>query len=146
MARKFFFISAGLFLLALSFALGASTTRAQAPGLGLVAKLVGTYDYAVESYCTPSGDIFQHVSGSWRKTSNVFSGAPGGRTVVSYSCGVALASTGEVFASLSFGYGPWTSLGFPGGGPTPAQQESWGELKARYRGNSTSAPAAPTDR
>jgi hypothetical protein len=132
-ARKFFYVAAGVFLLALSYHLGASNAVAQGPGVGLVTKLVGTGDFAVESYCSPNGDIFQRLDGGWTKTSNVFGGAPGGRTVVSYACGVAVASSGEVFGSPQWGYGPWTSMGFPGGGPVPALQESWGQLKNHYK-------------
>ena len=133
MARKFFYICAGIFILALSYHLGASSAVAQGMGLGLVCRLTGTDMYSTESFCTPGGDVYQYWNGHWSKTSNVFGGAPGGRTVVSYDSGVALASNGQVFVSPLLGYGPWSSRGFPVGGPVPALQESWGQLKDRYR-------------
>jgi hypothetical protein len=145
-ARRFFYVCAGLFLLALSYHLGASTAVAQGAGLGLVCKLDGTDMYDTQSFCTPGGDVYQYWGGRWTKTSNVFGGAPGGRQVVSYDCGVALASNGEVFASALFGYGPWTSRGFPTGGPTPALQESWGQLKARYTPSHGPTSQTPTNR
>jgi hypothetical protein len=145
-ARKFFYLCAGVFLLALSYHLGASTSDAQGAGLGLVCRLAGTDMYSTESFCTPGGDVYQYWGGRWTKTSNVFGGAPGGRQVVSYDSGVALASTGEVFVSSLLGYNGWTSRGFPVGGPTPALQESWGQLKSRYAPKSAPTSQPPTDR
>ena len=133
MARKFFYVCAGMFLLALSYHFGASSAGAQGSGLGLVCKLDGTDMYGTQSYCSPSGDIYQYWNGHWAKTSNVFGGTPGARIVVSYGSGVALASNGEVFTSELKGWTPWTSLGFPAGGPVPSLHESWGQVKARYR-------------
>jgi len=140
--RKFFYVCAGVFLLALSYHLGASTVGAQGTGLGLICRLDGTDMYSTESFCTPSGDVYQYLSGHWTKTSNVFGGAPGGRQIVSYDSGVALASNGEVFVSSLLGYNGWTSRGFPVGGPVPALQESWGQLKSRYA--QTAAPPSGT--
>jgi hypothetical protein len=140
MARKFFYIAAGMLMLALVYHLGSGTAGAQGFGLGLVCKLDGTDMYGTQSYCSPSGDIFQYWNGHWAKTSNVFGGAPGARTIISYGSGVALASNGEVFASVLKGWGPWTSLGFPAGGPTPALHESWGQLKSRYRATPQATP------
>ena len=145
-ARKFLYVCAGVFLLALSYHLGASTVGAQGAGLGLICRLDGTDMYSTESFCTPGGDVFQYWGGHWTKTSNVFGGAPGGRLVVSYDSGVALASNGEVFASALLGYGPWTSVGFPIGGPTPAMQESWGQLKSRYAPSHGPTSQTPVNR
>jgi len=145
-ARKFFYVCAGMLMLALSYHLGASTAGAQGPGLGLVCRLDGTDMYSTESFCTPGGDIYQYWGGHWTKTSNVFGGAPGGRQVVSYDSGVALASNGEVFVSSLLGYNAWTSRGFPIGGPTPALQETWGSLKSRYAPKSAPAPQAATSK
>lgn len=142
MARKFFYICAGILMLALSYHLGASSADAQAVGLGLVCRLAGTDMYGSESFCTPNGDVYQYWSGHWTKASNVFGGAPGGRTVVSYDSGVALASNGEVFFQPMMGYGPWSSRGFPVGGPVGTLQESWGQLKSRYAPNRVGQEAA----
>ena len=146
MARKFFYVCAGMLMLALSYHLGASSAGAQGIGLGLVCRLAGTDMYGTESFCTPGGDVLQYWNGHWTKASNVFGGAPGGRTVVSYDSGVALASNGEVFFQPLMGYGPWSSRGFPVGGPVPSLQESWGQVKARYAPNPGTTQPQTNDR
>jgi hypothetical protein len=132
-AKRFFYACAGLLCLAIIYHLGASTAGAQGFGLGIVCRLAGTDMYGTESFCTPSGDVYQFWNGHWTKASNVFGGASGGRTVISYDSGVALASTGEVLVSPLLGWGPWNSRGFPVGGPVPAQQASWSQVKSRFR-------------
>jgi len=90
-ARAFFYVCAGLFLLALSYHLGARSATAQAPGNPVVALLNSDTPITV---ATANGDIYRSPSpeGPWTRQSNVF------------------------------------------GAPTPAQQESFGGLKAKYRG------------
>ena len=102
MARKFFYVCAGLFLLALSYHLGAGTATAQAPGN----PVVGITSLGVSTYVvvTANGDLYgtdNGPGGPWTHKANVFSG-----------------------------------------GPTPAQHESWGQLKAHYR-NAPSTSAVP---
>jgi hypothetical protein len=91
MARKFFYICAGMFLLALSYHLGATGAQAQASGNTIVA------GDQVVAY-TANGDAYLNTA--------------------------ATSTTG-----------PWRRVGnvFTGGGPVPATQESWGQVKARYR-------------
>ena len=99
MARKFFYVCAGMFLLALSYHLGASTATAQGSGNPIVAAF-GQAPVVV----TANGDVYVSNGGNggtwtgWVRVTNVFSGAP-----------------------------------------VPAQHESWGQVKARYRG----APGVP---
>jgi len=95
-AKAFFFVCAGMFLLALAYHLGATSATAQ---------LAGTQVAAAEP-------------------------------------GVVYAQNGEAFARPGSGLGPttWTRIGNVFASPTPAQQPTWGELKARYR---SSAPPAP---
>jgi hypothetical protein len=90
MAKSFFYVCAGLFLLAGAYAFGARNAVAQAPGNSVVA----TFD-ASHEIITANGDIYVPSSGmcgTYYKCSNVFAG-----------------------------------------GPTPAKQESFGGVKARYR-------------
>lgn len=56
MARKFFFVCAGMFLLALSYHFGASTATAQAPASPVAAASGGTIGTWV---FTANGDAFQ---------------------------------------------------------------------------------------
>ena len=80
MARKFFYVCAGLFLLALTYHLGARSVGAQAPGNPVVATIplaCGTVDGAVvtangDVYVTQGGDCFA----KWTHRGNVFSGGP----------------------------------------------------------------------
>ena len=75
MARKFFYVCAGTFLLALSYHFGASTATAQAPSNSVVA----LYGNAV---ATANGDVYEGsnylngVPATWTKVSNVFAGGP----------------------------------------------------------------------
>ena len=77
MARKFFYVCAGMFLLALSYHFGASTATAQAPGNQAVA-LGSLSGYQV--VLTAGGDIYWSPNGSlagpWALGGNVFGGAP----------------------------------------------------------------------
>jgi hypothetical protein len=74
MARKFFYVCAGVFLLALSYHLGASSALAQAPGNPIVA------GDQVVAY-TANGDAYLNThagntTGPWVRIGNVFSGGP----------------------------------------------------------------------
>jgi hypothetical protein len=94
MARKFFYVCAGLFLLTLTYHLGARSATAQAPGNPIVAVIPGTCPENTSVVVTANGDLWgaNYCASSWTHIGNVFSG-----------------------------------------GPTPAKQETWGGLKARYR-------------
>ena len=62
---------------------------------------------------------------------NVFGGSPGGRFIVQFDGSGAMANTGETFNLQGDG---WHSLGVsPAGAPTPAAQQTWGQLKVQYR-------------
>ena len=90
MSKKFFYVCAGLFLLALSYHLGASSARAQAPGNPVVAV------FGAGHVITANGDIYESSTGA--------------------TCPANWSLCGNVFT----------------GGPTPAEQDSWGQIKARY--------------
>jgi hypothetical protein len=61
MARKFFYVCAGMFLLALSYHLGASTATAQAPAEQVAAASGGTIGTWV---FTSNGDAYQALDNS----------------------------------------------------------------------------------
>ena len=79
-ARKFFFVCAGLFLLALSYHFGAGTATAQAPGNPVVS--IATINNSGSFYytaVTANGDVYttgQQGVTSWSLAANVFSGGP----------------------------------------------------------------------
>ena len=114
MARKFFYVCAGMFLLALSYHFGASTATAQA-GSQIVGTMVGgSGDMVV---MTSNGDAFymRSTTGSW--SNGVMDP-------------IQLRPLGNFWA----------------GSPTPALHESWGQVKARYRGNPVSTTPGTPDR
>lgn len=91
MAKRFFFVSAGILCLALAYHFGAESATAQAPSNPVVAANNGNYVF------TANGDVYRPVTGppdasSWVWAGNVF-----------------------------------------GGQPIPAQQETFGGVKAKYR-------------
>lgn len=69
MAKRFFYVCAGIFLLALSYHLGARSAGAQAPGNPVVATF-GPNSAVV----TANGDIYVGNSSwvNWNRVSNVF--------------------------------------------------------------------------
>jgi len=75
MAKKFFFICAGLLMLALAYHFGATTATAQAPGN----PIVGTFDFLPGAVVLANGDVYLSASGSplqgWHWYSNVFAGS-----------------------------------------------------------------------
>lgn len=92
LAKRFFFVSAGVLCLALAYHFGATSATAQAPGNAVVA---ATANSLAEFAITANGDTYfsNNAGTTWTFHGNVFGG----------------------------------SL------PTPAAQESWGQVKTRYR-------------
>jgi hypothetical protein len=76
-ARAFFFVCAGLFLLALSYHLGARNAGAQAPGNPVVASIPTTF-FPGGAVITANGDIYATgISGldhGWTFKANIFAG------------------------------------------------------------------------
>ena len=79
MARKFFYVCAGMLMLALSYHFGASTATAQAPSNPVVASFGGGFAGVV----TANGDVYLGGGGAnggvwtnWSPVANVFSGGP----------------------------------------------------------------------
>ena len=103
MARRFFYVAAGMLMLALSYHFGASTAGAQAPGNSVVAATPSCQSCG-QIVFTANGDVYSGAFAQWQHVGNVFTGSP-----------------------------------------TPALQESWGQVKSRYAPNRGSArPGADT--
>ena len=79
MAKRFFYVCAGLFLLAGAYALGARNAGAQAPGNSVVAIFASTCPEAERTLITANGDIWGKntiCAGPWTHIGNVFSSVP----------------------------------------------------------------------
>lgn len=75
MAKKFFYVSAGLLMIAIAYHLGASTATAQAPSNPVVGIAEAPYTIVV----TANGDVYHGTDseggGPWTRVSNVFGAA-----------------------------------------------------------------------
>lgn len=147
LAKRFFYVCAGLLCLALAYQLGVG--KAQGQGGGTLSS--GDFFYRGLYALTPDGRIYSRgtdfPSNPWTL----------GRTVPVTSRAVALrVESGAVFPNPFFyvftedgtvfecdGYYGACSSTNAFTGPTPATPETWGSVKARYR---QPASAAPQDR
>jgi len=122
-AKKFFYVCAGIFMLASAYCLGASTARGQS---GSFFECVGVDG---EAWAVFGRRLYQ-MSGAGLDQHRATI-IPGTSPVV--ACGVdrVVLQSGEVYAWD--GNASWVLLGTFPGGPTPAKQESFGGIKARYR-------------
>jgi hypothetical protein len=136
-ARKFLYICAGLFLLALGFQLGTRDAHSQAIGVdaamvdGNGACVVINRQMTWFSYGSPP----THVPNP----------APGSSRVIACYYNLVLLENGDVYG-YSLGSGEWFFKGTLALGPTPALQESWGQLKSRYAPSHAPTSQTPTDR
>ena len=75
LAKRFFYVSAALFLLALTYHLGARNAGAQAPGNPVVG-IAGTSGFMLAVTC--DGDSYATVDDgiSWHRTTNIFGNGP----------------------------------------------------------------------
>jgi len=120
-ARAFFFVCAGIFLLALSYHLGARSAGAQAPGGVECVNVDGGRGFAVI-------DGYSYMSGG-SGVSRIPVPVPG-RTVACLFETVLL-DNGQVWTYTESE--AWTLRGaLPFGSATPAQPISIGQLKAKY--------------
>ena len=76
--------------------------------------------------------------------------APGNPVVAVGSTGYVFTANGDVYRPVTGFPDPstwaWAGNVFGTGGPTPAQHESWGQLKSRYAPNSAPVLQAPTNK
>jgi len=151
-ARSFFYVCAGLFVLALAYHLGARNAGAQAPGSPVVAMeaIQGSRFHVM----TANGDLYTSCCGTtptWSFVGNVFGGAAPGSPVVAMSANegrlfFAMTANGDLYTSCCGTTPTWSFVGNVFGGPVPAQRETFGALKSRYRGAPGAAQPAPQDR
>ena len=75
-AKRFFYVCAGVFLLALTYHLGAQNATAQAPGNPVVGVAATTFVNCGFMAVTSSGDTYftDNCGQSWNLVSNVFGG------------------------------------------------------------------------
>ena len=136
-ARAFFFVCAGLFLLALSYHLGARSAGAQAGGSVEGATFTTSNDGLHVSFCV-NRVLYasqQTPAGYWYPVpATPVTGVPipGTAAVVATSPTAVLLANGDVYTA-SYGYGG----NLLGASPTPAQSISIGQLKAKYATPST---------
>lgn len=132
-ARAFFFICAGIFLLVLSYHLGATSARAQT---GSAIECAGTswVNGVPESQAVIGR--FVHV---WPPGSGQVGGGsdldctqpvPGTAPVVACTEGYVVLGDGTIYQSRATS---WVLVGAFPVGPTPSARASFGQLKARYR-------------
>ena len=127
-ARAFFFVCAGLFLLALAYHLGAVNARAQVPGNPIV-------DGDAYGVLTANGDVYKNSGGGnpadWISEGNVFASAGRAGTVVAGDIDFCYTADGDFYRYM--GAGEWVYCGnLFTTHPTPAQQQTLGQVKARY--------------
>ena len=149
-ARKFFYVAAGMFLLALSYHLGADSAKAQA---GLVTVASEATNSNVHVAVVGRTIHFAGTDGEGA-LSSVTRGSlppvPGTGAVVWANAAngtqwfVAILDNGDVYHFID-GSG-WVLAGNLVSGPTPALRQSWGQLKARYAPKSAPVLQAPTNK
>ena len=125
-AKAFFFICAGIFLLALSYHLGAQSAAAQAGGQY---RVVGWGD---KMFVVSGGTLYALWGGGGRAGWVVWStNAPVSDSEIAYYDGGRIVTTsGDGWAYA--GTAGWVNCGAVPGSPTPAQRISIGQLKAKY--------------
>ncbi|HKQ57271.1 MAG TPA: hypothetical protein VJY35_05345 [Candidatus Eisenbacteria bacterium] len=142
-ARAFFYVSVGVFLLALSYHLGARSAGAQGP-LALLAMT----DYPQLPWAAvaldKAGGIYFGQNRQWSRIGTT----PSVPTTV-----WTRNSSGEVFVTLENGdlyrlASDWSLIYDSNvfGGPTPADVQTWGAMKSRYRAEREGAQPAPQGR
>lgn len=143
MARKFFYVAAGMLMLAIAYQLGVTTARGQSIGTLADVLDTGYGSYAV----TPSGAVYFSYYGSlsapaprWSFRGTISSPSPimhigdAGQEVSGSVTVHAFAQNGNFYVSLDDGR-TWSLHGNVFSGATPALHESWGQLKSRYAPN-----------
>ena len=132
-AKSFFYVAAGLFLLALGYNVGATSARAQ------TSAVIGAMGCSPGSLTPNMSLLMGRVV--YRGYGNQFGfqvlpplpPIPGTSPVVALDascCGFAMLENGDVWA----GGGPsWVYVGNVIGGPTPTASKTWGAVKAEHR-------------
>ena len=152
-AQAFFYVAAGVFLLALSYHLGARSAGAQAgnPVCAGTAVLDGRQNWAV----TSNGTVYEQTGndagpGVWYSIRTIpVASRPVALSVFQPASGadptfLLLTEDGTAYHWVTWHGDYTTSSVF--GGPTPARQSTWGRVKSRYRGERGAAQPTTQDR
>lgn len=127
-AKRFFYVCAGLFLLAGAFALGAQSVRAS-----------GTIECANFVFSTGTAVVDRRIVYQEynHQMQTVPDPIPGSSPVIACAPAGAVLENGDVWHTNYSGPGSstdWTLVGnLLTGKATPATKETWGDLKLRYR-------------
>jgi len=135
MAKKFFYVCAGLFLLALTYQLGARIAAAQAPS-NPVAAMSGTYPN--QWVVTANGNVYYWSGSCWRQPDcrNVFGTPNASNPVVAmsgeYPNQWVVTANGDVYY---WSGSCWTQPSCRNvfGTPTASTPTTWGQVKSTYR-------------
>jgi hypothetical protein len=126
MAKRFFYVCTGLFLLALSYHLGATNSVAQ------VGVVQGPTIDSGGNACAVRNGIYYRFSGGNSEPPFV-PPVPTHSPVVATTPSVAiLLENGDIYRNEGV-VSSWVFKGNLFGGSTNVQKESFGEIKARYR-------------
>jgi hypothetical protein len=144
--KRIFCGSAAVLMLAIAYHFGASTATAQSGGPVTVGGINTYYEGGI------AGVVGRLVyTGTYRQPLALFGPSapvPGTYPIIAVdgSSFTVMLSNGGVYTANGTGGATWTLLGNLLLHPTPALQESWGQLKSRYAPKSAPTSQAPTDR
>jgi hypothetical protein len=149
MARKFFYVCAGVLMLVVAYQFGVTAAHGQAGGTVTDAEDPGLGSYVV----TSSGAVYLSgytsylaVAPHWSLVGTIPESSPIVR-ITSAGDGIAhaFAENGNFYVSPDGGK-TWSLHGNVFGGATPALHESWGSLKSRYAPSHGPTSQTPTAR
>ena len=131
MARRFFYVCVGMFLLALSYHLGSTRAQAQSGGFLEAAAVRWTGAGIGVRASGVIGRTFYLMLDNGAQTV-ASQPIPGAQPIIATepSGQVVMLADGQL---LEYNGAGWNPLGNLLPGPVPALHESWGKLKARYR-------------
>src|SRR5689334_11061127 len=154
LAKRIFYVSASILALAIAYQLGVTTAVGQSGGPLAAANDPGMGSYAV----TSSGAVYLSDYGSltpvaphWTFKGTIPAVAPiidiesAGTDNAGNAIAHAFDSAGNFYLSSNNGV-TWSRRGNVFGTPVPAQQQSWSQVKARYRSNPISNTRGAIDR
>jgi hypothetical protein len=152
MARKFFYVCAGVFLLALSYHLGAGTAGAQSGGTveGAQYCMQGGIEETLTFAVGRTLYYFVYVPNSGRYQAVPVGPPIPGTAPVATTSGqgpiLVLLANGDAY-DMVLGSGAWVYRGnLLGGAPIPTLRQSWGQVKSRYAPSHSPTSQTPAGR
>lgn len=135
MARKFFYVCAGMFLLALSYHMGAGRASAQSGAAPETATLAGTLPDGGTIPLPHYSDGTEALESECKWIVSVKYASANFGDMQGFSC----YTTGRVVTVWASGSSPFPAtanyliIATRAALPTATQQQSWGQLKGRYK-------------